>query len=120
MYIIMELLLKVNPGIYWLAGAILTDVFSTFYSAKANGLEDVKSQIVAGILYGLSFVFCAIALKYMQAYILYVLWSGIGTVATALLAQQFLNQHIDTAGWVGMGFIVLGLTIISQWSTIDA
>ena len=53
----MELLLKVNPGIYWLAGAILTDVFSTFYSAKANGLEDVKSQIVAGILYGLSFVF---------------------------------------------------------------
>ena len=48
----MELLLKVNPGIYWLAGAILTDVFSTFYSAKANGLEDVKSQIVAGILCG--------------------------------------------------------------------
>jgi len=56
----------------------------------------------------------------MQAGILYVLWAGIGTVATALLAQQFLNQHIDTAGWIGMGFIVLGLTIISQWSSIDA
>lgn len=119
MYSIMELLLKVNPGIYWLAGAIITDVISTFYSAKANGLEDIKSQIFAGVLYFISFVFCAIALKYMQAGILYVLWAGIGTVATALLAQQFLNQQIDLAGWIGMAFIVVGLSIISQWSSID-
>lgn len=119
MYIIMELLLKVNPGIYWLAGAIITDVLSTFYSAKANGLEDIKSQMVAGFLYFLSFVFCAIALKHMQAGILYVLWAGVGTVATALLAQQFLDQRIDMAGWIGMLFIATGLGIISQWSSID-
>ena len=113
------MLSSVNPGILWLCGAIITDVLSTFYSAKANGLEDPKSQLVAGILYFLSFVFCAIALKYMQAGILYVLWAGIGTVATALLAQHFLGQRIDTAGWIGMAFIAMGLTIISQWSNID-
>lgn len=109
----------INVGIVWLALAIVGDVLSTFYSAKANGLEDPKSQLIAGILYIGSFVCCAIALKYMQAGILYVLWAGIGTVATALLAQHFLGQMIDTAGWVGMAFIVIGLTIISQWSNID-
>lgn len=115
----MDILLKANPGIYWLVGAIITDVASTIYSAKANGLVDIKSQIIAGILYAGSFIFCAIALKYMQAGILYVLWAGIGTISTALLAQFLLGQRIDMAGWVGMLFIVIGLTIISQWSNID-
>ena len=119
MYDIMEILLKINPGVYWLVGAIATDVLSTFFSAKANGLEDVKSQLFAGFLYFMSFVFCAVALKYMQAGILYVLWADVGTVATALLAQHFLGQRIDTAGWVGMAFIVVGLGIITQWSNID-
>ena len=115
----MEILLKINPGVYWLVGAIATDVLSTFFSAKANGLEDVKSQLFAGFLYFMSFVFCAVALKYMQAGILYVLWAGVGTVATALLAQHFLGQRIDTAGLVGMAFIVVVLGIITQWSNID-
>lgn len=50
---------------------------------------------------------------------LFVLTACGGTVATALLAQHFLGQRIDTAGWVGMAFIVVGLGIITQWSNID-
>lgn len=106
-------------GVIWLLGAIISDVLATFYSAKANGLEDKLSQGIAGLLYFASFVFCAIALKYMQAGILYVLWAGIGAVATAVLAQSFLGQRIDSAGWIGIGFIVFGLMIIAQFSKID-
>jgi multidrug transporter EmrE-like cation transporter len=110
---------KSSIGVIWLLGAIATDVLSTFFSAKANGLEDKLSQGIAGLLYFGSFVCCAIALKYMQAGILYVLWAGIGVVATALLAQSFLGQRIDTAGWIGIAFIVVGLTVIAQYSNID-
>lgn len=115
----MELLTKVTPGVYWLILAIAADVASTLYSAKANGLEDKLSQGIAAVLYFGSFVFCAIALKHMQAGILYVLWAGLGAVATAFLAQKFLGQQIDLAGYIGIGFIVGGLTIIAQWSNID-
>ena len=115
----MEYLAKINPGVYFLLIAIVTDVFSTFYSAKANGLEDIKSQAFAAFLYFVSFCMCAIALKYMQAGILYVLWAGLGTVATALLAKYFLKQDIDMAGWIGMAVIVIGITIIAQFSTLD-
>ena len=93
----MALFAKINPGVIWLLIAIATDVLSTFYSAKGNGL--VK--------------------KFMQAGILYVLWSGIGVIATALLAKTFLGQNIDLAGWLGIGFITVGLTIIAQFSNID-
>ncbi len=55
----------------------------------------------------------------MQAGILYVLWSGIGVIATAFLAKTFLGQNIDIAGWVGIGFISVGLVIIAQFSNID-
>ncbi len=113
------LLEKINPGVIWLLIAIGADVLSTFYSAKANGLVHKVDQGIALILYIISFACAAYALKFMQAGILYVLWSGIGVIATALLAKTFLGQNIDLAGWVGIGFITLGLTIIAQFSNID-
>jgi small multidrug resistance pump len=76
-------------------------------------------QGIALVLYLVSFTCAAIALKYMQAGILYVLWSGLGVIATAALAKVFLGQHIDLAGWVGIGFITIGLMIIAQYSNID-
>ena len=115
----MEWISKINPGILWLLIAIATDVFSTFYSAKANGLVHKGDQAIALGLYIISFVCAAIALKYMQAGILYVLWSGIGVIATALLAKAYLGQYIDLAGWIGIAFISIGLVIIAQFSNID-
>ncbi|APU49596.1 DMT family transporter [Acinetobacter junii] len=110
---------KINPGVIWLLIAIATDVLSTFYSAKANGLVNKLDQAIALVLYLISFTCAAIALKYMQAGILYVLWSGIGVIATAALAKVFLGQNIDLAGWIGIGFITIGLMIIAQYSNID-
>ncbi len=111
---------KLNPGVYWLLIAIATDVLSTFYSAKANGLVNKLDQGIALLLYLISFACAAVALKYMQAGILYVLWSGLGVVATACLAKTFLGQNIDVAGWIGIAFISIGLVIIAQFSNIDA
>lgn len=108
-----------NAGYFWLVLAIVFDVFSTFLSAKANGLENKLEQGVALILYVLSFACCAIALKYMQTGILYVLWSGLGVLATAALSRVYLGQVIDVAGWIGIGLIVMGIVVISQFSSID-
>lgn len=108
-----------NTGVYWLLLAIVFDVLSTFLSAKANGLESKVDQGLALILYIASFACCAVALKYMQAGILYVLWSGIGVVATAFLCRVYLGQEIDLMGWIGIGFIVVGVMIIMQFSNID-
>ena len=112
-------LTKINPGDLWLLIAIATDVLSTFYSAKGNGFVNKMDHCIALVLYLISFTCAAIALKYMQAGILYVLWSGLGVIATALLARAFLGQVIDLAGWIGIGFITIGLTIIAQFSNID-
>ncbi|MDO4699331.1 MAG: SMR family transporter [Moraxella sp.] len=109
----------INAGYYWLIGAIVCDIFSTFLSGKANGLEHKFEQGAALVLYVISFACCAVALKYMQTGILYVLWSGLGVLATALLSRVYLGQVIDVAGWVGIALIVMGIVIISQFSSID-
>ena len=115
----MTVISKINSGVFWLLFAIATDVLSTFYSAKGNGLVNKADQAIAFILYIISFICAAYALKFMQAGILYVLWSGIGVIATAFLAKAFLGQNIDFAGWVGIGFISIGLIIIAQFSNIN-
>lgn len=33
--------------------------------------------------------------------------------------KDFLGQNIDVAGWIGIGFITVGLMIIAQYSNID-
>lgn len=106
-------------GTAWLCVAIATDVLSTIWMAKANGVNDIKSLIIGAILYIGSFIACVIALKYMQAGILYVLWAGIGAVATIALAQVMLGQSIDKWAVIGCGLIVMGLTVISMKSSIE-
>ena len=115
----LTLLSIINPGVIWLLIAIATDVLSTFYSAKANGLVNKLDQGIALVLYLISFTCAAIALKYMQAGILYVLWAGVGAIATAFLAKAMLNQSLDIGAWIGLGFISIGLAIIAQFSSID-
>ncbi|MFW1905632.1 SMR family transporter, partial [Acinetobacter baumannii] len=82
-----------NPGAWWLIFASATDVLAPFYSAKGNGLVNTTAQGIALVLYIISFAGAAIALKYMQAGLFYVLWSGVGVLATACLAKIFLGQN---------------------------
>lgn len=109
----------IQLAIIAILGAIACDVLSTFLSAKADGLSNITLQIIAGVLYMVSFALCAYALKYMQAGILYVLWAGIGAVATAMLSKYFLGQEIDLHGWIGIIIICVGVGYISQFSNID-
>lgn len=106
-------------GTIWLLGAIAADVLSTIYMAKAEGFENLTALFIGALLYAGSFIACVIALKYMQAGILYVLWAGVGAIATAFLAKAMLNQSLDIGAWIGLGFISIGLAIIAQFSSID-
>ncbi|TPT81688.1 hypothetical protein FJU59_08565, partial [Acinetobacter baumannii] len=54
------LISKINPGAWWLIFAIATDVLSTFYSAKGNGLVNKTAQGIALVLYIISFACAAI------------------------------------------------------------
>ncbi|QHJ73944.1 putative quaternary ammonium compound-resistance protein [Acinetobacter phage vB_AbaM_Lazarus] len=109
----------VQLGVVWLLVAIVTDVVSTIYMAKADGFNNIVPLVIGAALYGGSFIACVIALKYMQAGILYVMWSGLGAIATAFLAKAMLNQNLDVGAWVGLVFISVGLAIIAQYSNID-
>ncbi|OIH12092.1 hypothetical protein A7M79_00980 [Acinetobacter baumannii] len=106
-------------GYFLLALAIATDVLSTVLSAKADGLSEKATQIIALVFCILSFVASAIALKYIKAGYLYVLWTGIGAVGTILISWIYLNQKMNLAGLVGVIFIVIGVTIVTAFGDVD-
>lgn len=106
-------------GMFWLILAIICDILSTIYMAKAEGFKNLVPLAVGGLLYFGSFVTCVLALKYMQAGILYVVWAGVGAVATIAIANVMLGQKLDTAAYIGGTLIVMGVTIISKYSNID-
>ncbi len=58
----MAFLQKLIPGVIWLLIAIATDVLSTFYSAKGNGLVNKFDQGIALVLYMISFACAAYCL----------------------------------------------------------
>ncbi len=62
-----SLISKINPGTWWLIFAIATDVLSSLYSAKGNGLVNKTDQGIALVFYIISFSCAAIALKYMKS-----------------------------------------------------
>ncbi|MGN3681163.1 SMR family transporter [Acinetobacter baumannii] len=99
------LISKINPGAWWLIFAIATDVLSTFYSAKGNGLVNKTAQGIALVLYIISFACAAIALKYMQAGILYVLWSGVGYWRPLFSQRFFLGRTLMSQD--GLGLVLL-------------
>lgn len=74
-----------------------------FYSAKANGLVNKLDQGIALVLYLVSFTCCCDCIEVYASwdFICALVWLGV--IATAALAKVYLGQHIDLAGWVGIG-----------------
>ena len=95
----------------------MNDFFLTLIERKDQLFTATYEHMAISLL--ALFIACVIALKYMQAGILYVLWAGVGAIATAFLAKAMLNQSLDIGAWIGLGFISIGLAIIAQFSSID-
>lgn len=72
------LISKINPGAWWLIFAIATDVLSTFYSAKGNGLVNKTAQGIALVLYIIFFCMCCYCFEIYASwnFICVVVWGG--------------------------------------------
>ena len=73
-------------GTIWLLGAIITDVVSTIYMAKAEGFENLTAFFIGALLYAGSFIACVIALKYGH-------WSHRNQSRASIVRYTFCQTH---------------------------
>lgn len=102
-----------------LLGAIICEVIATSSLKLSNGFTNLVFSIITIIGYSASFYILSLALKTIPVGIAYAIWSGIGIIIISLIAWIFLNQSLDLAALIGMGFIIFGVVIINLFSNVS-
>lgn len=99
-------------------GTVIGSVGALFVKLGANKLSrELKhllknhQLIIGGLLYGISTVPFLIAIKFGELSVLYPFVS-LGYVWTVMLSIKFLNEKVNYWAWVGIAFIIIGVSFI--------
>ncbi len=101
--------------IYWiyLLIAILTEVVGTTMMKVSQGLSRLIPSIVMFLMYGVSFVFMALALKKIEVSTAYAIWSGLGTAVIAAIGIIWFRESFNIPKLVGLALIIAGVVLLN-------
>ena len=110
-----SLALAMNKWIY-LTLAIFSEVMATASLKSTEGFTKLWPSVLVLVGYSAAFYFLSLTLDSIPIGIAYAIWSGVGVAAITLVSIFFLDQKIDTAGFIGIGLIVAGVIVLRLFS----
>ncbi len=101
--------------LFWmfLLVAILTEVVGTSLMKASQGLTRLIPTIFMFVLYAISFVFMALALKKIEVGIAYAIWSGLGTAMIAMIGIAWFRESISLPKLAGIILIIAGVVLLN-------
>ncbi|WP_145997166.1 MULTISPECIES: multidrug efflux SMR transporter [Ralstonia] len=102
-----------NPWLL-LAGTIVTEVIGTLCLRLSEGFSKPAWIIGTAVCYGLAFWGLAIVMKRIDMSITYAVWSGVGTVLTAIVGILLFKEGVSTAKLSGIGMVVGGVVLLNM------
>jgi small multidrug resistance pump len=93
--------------------AILTEVVGTTLMKVSQGLTKVIPSVLMFVLYGISFVFMALALKKIEVSTAYAIWSGLGTALIALIGIVAFRESFNFSKLAGIVLIIAGVLLLN-------
>jgi small multidrug resistance pump len=101
--------------IYWiyLLIAILTEVVGTTMMKVSQGLTRLIPSILMFVMYGVSFVFMAFALKKLEVSTAYAIWSGLGTAVIAAIGILWFQESVTIPKLAGTGLVIVGVVLLN-------
>ncbi len=97
----------------YLLVAILTEVVGTALMKASQGLTRLIPTIFMFVLYAISFIFMALALKKIEVGIAYAIWSGLGTALIAMIGIAWFRESINTPKILGIILIIVGVLLLN-------
>lgn len=97
--------------------AIVAEVIATSFLRSADGFTRLAPSVVVVAGYSVAIYLLSLSLRQIPVGIAYAIWSGVGVMLIAVIGWLVLDQILDTAAIVGMGFIVVGVVIINVFSS---
>lgn len=107
--------LAMNKWIY-LSLAIFSEVLATASLKSTEGFTKIWPSVLVLVGYSAAFYFLSMTLDSIPIGVAYAIWSGVGVAAITLVSIFFLDQKIDTAGFIGIGLIVAGVIVLRLFS----
>jgi small multidrug resistance pump len=101
--------------LFWLylLVAILTEVVGTTLMKFSQGLTRILPTVMMFVLYAVSFVFMALALKKIEVSTAYAIWSGLGTALIAVIGIAWFRESINLPKLMGLVLIVVGVVLLN-------
>lgn len=103
-----------------LALAIISEVTGSTFLAKSDGFSKLIPTSITLVCFAIAFYLLSHVVKVIPLGMTYAIWSGVGIVLTALIGMFVLNQPLDIPAMIGIGFIIVGVIIMSIFSTSAA
>ncbi len=101
--------------LFWmfLLVAILTEVVGTSLMKASQGLTRLIPTVFMFVLYAISFVFMALALKKIEVGIAYAIWSGLGTAMIAMIGIAWFRESVSLPKLAGIILIIAGVVLLN-------
>jgi len=99
-------------GFIYLAGAIISEVFG---SSMLKLTATIKSKLpIIGIItgYATSFYLLSLALLSIPLSFSYAVWSGLGTVLTAIVGFTLFKEKVNVQTVVGIFLLIIGIILM--------
>lgn len=101
-----------NPWLM-LACTIVSEVIGTLCLKLSDGFSKPLWIVGTAICYGLAFWGLAIVMKRIDMSITYAVWSGVGTVLTAVVGILLFKEGVSMAKLSGIGMVVGGVVLLN-------
>ena len=101
--------------LYWiyLLFAILTEVVGTTMMKVSQGLTKLVPSVLMFVMYSVSFVLMALALKKIEVSTAYAIWSGLGTALIAAIGIYWFQESLTPTKVAGTALVIVGVVLLN-------
>ena len=102
-------LLTVTQAWAVLAVAILLEVAGTTSMRLSEGFTRLTPSVLIFVFYAAAFVLNTLVIRVLGLSVTYAVWSGVGTVLTAIIGIGYFKAPETAIKMVSIGLIVIGV-----------
>ncbi len=92
-----------------LSGAILLEVAGTTCMRLSEGFTRLTPSVLIFVFYAMSFALNTMVIRVLGLSVVYGVWSGVGTVLTALIGIYYFKEPSTAIKMVSIGLIIIGV-----------
>ena len=95
---------------WWLLGAaIVFEIAGTVCMRLSEGLTRLTPSLLIFVFYAFSFALNTFVVRTLGLSVVYAVWSGIGTVATAAIGIWYFKEPATALKLASIGLVVIGV-----------